>query len=196
MGSIKNCCLIYRKNGVMNGSLLTILSGRRDTRVGCGSSGIQLVSDWMEEAAEQQHFEASLNCIPNAFRRPWMSYMSYKDFLKPKAQHHFTDDLCPDGDCTGQFLMYSARALLNHPPHLQLFLNMPICSSVTGTTERHCSPQSGRAGTGSGYPCTGFYLACPSYVAKMTFQSPKTITRYFSTMLLHRMTGRQSNCRM
>ncbi|EPK2700290.1 TPA: hypothetical protein ACQ8KD_002738 [Escherichia coli] len=41
--------------------------------------------DWMEEAAEQQHFEASLNCIPNAFRRPWMSYMSYKDFLKPNS---------------------------------------------------------------------------------------------------------------
>ena len=83
------------------------------------------------------------------------------------------------------FLMYSARALLNHPPHLQLFLNNADLL-IRNRDDRKALlaamwiEQEPEVDT----PAQAFIWRAQADVAKMTFQSPKTITRYFSTMLV------------
>ena len=75
--------------------------------------------DWMEEAAEQQDFEASLERIPDRLREA-LDELRELEGLIINDQPNITLRMAFAHTVTvlDSFLMYSARALLNHLPHL------------------------------------------------------------------------------
>ncbi|PNM36679.1 hypothetical protein AL478_001095 [Klebsiella pneumoniae] len=80
--------------------------------------------DWMEEAAEQQYFEASLASIPDRLqdaKAELDELESLMQFNQPRIVERMAYVHCVS--VLDSFLMYSARALLSHPPHLQKFLH-------------------------------------------------------------------------
>lgn len=142
--------------------------------------------DWMEEAAEQQHFEASLNCIPERLQEALDELHELQGLLETEQPNIILRMIYVQMvTVLDSFLMYSARALLNHPPHLQLFLNNADLL-IRNRDDRKALlaakwiEQEPEVDT----PAQAFIWRAQADVAKMTFQSPKTITRYFSTMLV------------
>ena len=82
------------------------------------------------------------------------------------------------------FLMYSARALLNHPPHLQRFLQ--VADSLIANKEDRRKLRASKwveQEPDTATPEKVYTWRAQSLVAKKTFQSHKVIGRYFSTML-------------
>ncbi len=142
--------------------------------------------DWMEEAAEQQEFEASLERIPDRLQEAVGELQELEDLLvddqpdivlRMAFVHTVT--------VLDSFLMYSARALLNHPPHLQLFLqnadslirNKDDRKTLRDPWWREQEPEVKT-------PDKAYIWRAQALVSKMTFQNPKIIARYFSTMLV------------
>lgn len=82
------------------------------------------------------------------------------------------------------FLMYSARALLNHPPHLQRFLRNAKAlirkDERKVLLNRNLVEQNPDVDT----PEQAYIWRAQALIAKMTFQSHKAISRYFSAMLV------------
>lgn len=140
--------------------------------------------DWMEEAAEQQYFEASLACIPDrlqAAKNELRELDNLMQFNQPRIVGRMAYVHCVS--VLDSFLMYSARALLNHPPHLKRFMHN--ASSFVRKDDRKLLlddkwfEQEPECDT----PEKVYIWRAQSLVAKMTFQSHKSISRYFTTML-------------
>lgn len=142
--------------------------------------------DWMEEAAEQKDFEASLERIPDRLQEA-MDELRELEGLLINDQPNITLRMAFAHTVTilDSFLMYSARALLNHLPHLHLFLQNAD-SLVRNKDDRKAlrdpfwSEQVPKVET----PDKAYIWRAQALVSKMTFQSPKIIKRYFSTMLV------------
>ncbi|KUQ98084.1 hypothetical protein AWI29_08580 [Enterobacter hormaechei subsp. xiangfangensis] len=142
--------------------------------------------DWMEEAAEQQDFEASLERIPDRLHEA-LDELRELEGLIINDQPNIALRMAFAHTVTvlDSFLMYSARALLNHLPHLQLFLQNAD-SLVRNKEDRKVlrdplwSEQEPNVKT----PDKAYIWRAQALVSKMTFQNPKIITRYFSTMLV------------
>ena len=79
--------------------------------------------DWMEEAAEQHYFEASLASIPDRLENAKDELQELEQLLQI-AQPGIVLRMAFVQVVTvmDSFLMYSARALLNHEPHLNRFM--------------------------------------------------------------------------
>lgn len=140
--------------------------------------------DWMDEAAEQQCFEASLTSIPDRLqdaKAELDELESLMQFNQPGIVERMAYVHCVS--VLDSFLMYSARALLSHPPHLHRFLQH--ASSFVRKDEkrdllnRKWIEQEPEVDT----PEQAYVWRAQALVAKMTFQNHKTISRYFSTML-------------
>lgn len=141
--------------------------------------------DWMDEAAEQQCFEASLASIPDRLqdaKAELDELESLLQFNQPKIVERMAYVHCvsvPDS-----FLMYSARALLNHPPHLRIFLQ--AADSLIANKEDRRKLRASKwveQEPDTVTPEKVYTWRAPSLVAKKTFQSHKVIGLYFSTML-------------
>ncbi|HDW8678015.1 TPA: hypothetical protein RNA60_004394 [Escherichia coli] len=141
--------------------------------------------DWMEEAAEQQYFEASLASIPDRLqdaKDELFELENLMQFNQPGIVERMAYVHCVS--VLDSFLMYSARALLNHPPHLQRFLQ--VADSLIANKEDRRKLRASKwveQEPDTATPEKVYTWRAQSLVAKKTFQSHKVIDRYFSTML-------------
>lgn len=141
--------------------------------------------DWMEEAAEQQYFEASLASIPDRLqdaKDELFELENLMQFNQPRIVERMAYVHCVS--VLDSFLMYSARALLNHPPHLRIFLQAAD-SLVPNKEDRRklLASKWVEQEPDKDTPEKVYTWRAQSLVAKKTFQSHKVIGRYFSTML-------------
>ncbi|MBC6504415.1 hypothetical protein GW742_23575 [Citrobacter freundii] len=141
--------------------------------------------DWMEEAAEQQYFEASLASIPDRLQDAndeLFELENLMQFNQPRIVERMAYVHCVS--VLDSFLMYSARALLNHPPHLRIFLQ--AADSLIPNKEDRRKLRASKwveQEPDTDTPEKVYTWRAQSLVAKKTFQSHKVISRYFSTML-------------
>lgn len=141
--------------------------------------------DWMEEAAEQQYFEASLASIPDRLqdaKAELDELESLMQFNQPRIVERMAYVHCVS--VLDSFLMYSARALLSHPPHLQKFLH-EADSLVPNKEDRRklLASKWVELEPDKDTPEKVYTWRAQSLVAKKTFQSHKVIGWYFSRML-------------
>lgn len=139
----------------------------------------------MEEAAEQQYFEASLASIPDRLqdaKAELDELESLMQFNQPRIVERMAYVHCVS--VLDSFLMYSARALLSHPPHLQKFLH-EADSLVPNKEDRRklLASKWVEQEPDKDTPEKVYTWRAQSLVAKKTFQSHKVIGRYFSRML-------------
>lgn len=143
--------------------------------------------DWMEEAGEQQYyFEASLASIPDRLNEAKDELCELERLLETDQPDIVLRMIFAHSvTVLDSFLMYSARSLLNHPPHLQLFLNNAV-SLVRNKDDRKnlLAPKWFEQKPGTDTPQQAYIWRAQAIVAKMTFQSHKTINNYFSAMLV------------
>lgn len=141
--------------------------------------------DWMEEAAEQQYFEASLASIPDRLQDAKDELRELEELLQMGMPgivlrmifvHTVT--------ILDSFLMYSARALLGHPPHLQRFLQNAETLVRKDDKKALLNPKWIEQEPEVDTPEQAYVWRAQALVAKMTFQSHKAISRYFSVMLV------------
>lgn len=81
-----------------------------------------LFQDWIEEAAQQQYFEASLASIPDRLQDANDELCELDELMQlnqPRIVERMAYVHCVS--VLDSFLMFSARALLSHPPHLKRF---------------------------------------------------------------------------
>jgi hypothetical protein len=141
--------------------------------------------DWMEEAAEQQYFEASLASIPDRLKDAKDELRTLEHLMQLNQQRIVERmSYVHTVSILDSFLMYSARALLNHPPHLQQFLKH-AASLVRNKDDRRdlLAPKWIEQEPEADTPEQVYIWRAQALVAKMTFQNHKNINRYFSTML-------------
>lgn len=136
---------------------------------------------WMEEAAEQQYFEASLASIPDRLqdaKAELDELESLMQFNQPRIVERMAYVHCVS--VLDSFLMYSARALLSHPPHLQKFLH-EADSLVPNKEDRRklLASKWVEQEPDKDTPEKVYTWRAQSLVAKKTFQSHKVISRYF-----------------
>nr|WP_240355048.1 hypothetical protein [Pectobacterium brasiliense] len=141
--------------------------------------------DWMEAAAEQQYFEASLACIPDRLEEAKGELHALEQLLRNKQPdivlrmafvHAVT--------VMDSFLMYSARALLHHPAHLERFMqhaeafvrNKQSRQALRNTKWFEQEPDVDT-------PAEVYLWRAQALVGEMTFQSHKFIRHYFTTLL-------------
>lgn len=140
--------------------------------------------DWMEEAAEQQYFEASLASIPDRLqdaKDELCELENLMQFNQPRIVERMAYVHCVsvlDG-----FLMYCARSLLSHPPHLQTFLKNAGDFVRNEDRKSLLNPKWFEQEPEIDTPEKFYILRAQALVERMTFQSHKKIRRYFSTML-------------
>lgn len=138
----------------------------------------------MEDAAEQQYFVASLASIPDRLqdaKDELLELENLMQFNQPRIVERMAYVHCVS--VLDSFLMYSARALLSHPPHLHRFLQH--ASSFVRKDEKRdlLNRKWIEQEPGVDTPEQAYVWRAQALVAKMTFQNHKTISRYFSTML-------------
>ncbi|MEQ9883167.1 hypothetical protein ABRP83_13425 [Pectobacterium brasiliense] len=141
--------------------------------------------DWMEAAAEQQYFEASLACIPDRLAEAKGELYALEQLLRHKQPeivlrmafvHAIT--------VMDSFLMYSARALLHHPSHLARFMqhaggfvrNKRAWQALHNAKWIEQEPDVDT-------PAEVYIRRAQALVGEMTFQSHKFIRGYFTTLL-------------
>lgn len=141
--------------------------------------------DWVEEAAEQHYFEASLACIPDRLAEAKGELYALEQLLRHKQPdivlrmafvHAIT--------VMDSFLMYSARALLHHPPHLARFMQHAKSlvrnkQGLQALRNAKWIEQEPEVDT----PAEVYIRRAQALVGEMTFQGHKFIRRYFSTLL-------------
>ncbi|MGD8165372.1 hypothetical protein [Pantoea sp. FN0307] len=145
----------------------------------------QWFQDWLEEAAEQAHFEAKLASIPGRLHDAKVELQELErllatiqpDIVLRMAFVHVVTVL-------DSFLMYSARALLSHSPHLQRFMKNAT-KLVRSEKERKAllNKKWFEQEPGLETPEQAFTWRAQAIVSKKTFQNPSAIKRYFELML-------------
>jgi hypothetical protein len=141
--------------------------------------------DWMEAAAEQQYFEASLASIPARQAEALKGLRELEELLESRQPNIV---LCMTYIQTvsllDSFLMYSARGLLNHESHLKIFMQQ--ASSLVRNKEQRLKlldPKWSEQEPEVNTPVNAYIWRAQALVAEMTFQKPRAIRRYFTTML-------------
>ncbi|EKF67068.1 hypothetical protein B194_5362 [Serratia plymuthica A30] len=141
--------------------------------------------DWMEEAAEQQYFEASLASIPDRLENAKDELQELEQLLQI-AQPGIVLRMAFVQVVTvmDSFLMYSARALLNHEPHLNRFMQQAtLLVAHKGQIRMLLDPKWSEQEPNVDTPVDVYRWRAQALVGKMTFQNHKSIRRYFTTML-------------
>ena len=149
--------------------------------------------DWMEEAAEQQYFEASLASIPDRLqdaKAELDELESLMQFNQPRIVERMAYVHCVS--VLDSFLMYSARALLSHPPHLQKFLH-EADSLVPNKEDRRklLASKWVEQEPDKDTPEKVYTWRAQSLVAKKTFQSHKVIGLVVGQHHANRQRGKQ-----
>ena len=141
--------------------------------------------DWLEEAAEQQYFEASLASIPDRLENAKSELQDLEQLLQIEQpgivlRMAFVQTVT----VMDSFLMYSARALLNHEPHLNRFMQHAT-SLVRNKEQRRdlLDPKWSEQEPDVDTPVNAYIWRAQALVGEMTFQNNKSIRRYFTTML-------------
>ncbi|EML8490110.1 hypothetical protein WAB73_003342 [Salmonella enterica subsp. enterica] len=141
--------------------------------------------DWMEEAAEQHYFEASLASIPDRLNEAKEVLCELERFLETEQPDIVLRMIFAHSvTVLDSFLMYSARALLNHPPHMRSFLDKANLL-VRNKDERNnlLSSKWIEKEPESDTPEYIYIRRAQALVTRMPFQNHKAITRYFTNML-------------
>lgn len=138
----------------------------------------------MEDAAEQQYFEASLASIPDRLQDAKDELFELENLMQlnqPRIVERMAYVHCVS--VLDSFLMYSARALLTHPPHLQRFLQHADSLVRKDDKKALLDPKWSEQEPEVDTPEQIFIWRAQALVAKKTFQSHKAINHYFSKML-------------
>lgn len=138
----------------------------------------------MEDAAEQQYFEASLASIPDRLQDAKDELCELDNLMRfnqPRIVERMAYAHCVS--VMDSFLMYSARALLSHPPHLRRFLQHAGSLVRKDDKKALLDPKWSEQEPEVNTPEHIFMWRAQALVAKKTFQSHKAINLYFSKML-------------